>query len=436
MIPKALYHIRATTGASLIVAMGLTLVLLLLAAGMSVMVRTFMATTNQGEQANAAYFAAEGGVELALYDIAGYSGGYEVDDSKSLCGDKPDLSATPSFVAPCNATNAYRLLDFKPEPLGRATSFWRIFAQGMKEKLTGVYTVPNPYFVGDKDGALQISEWGRLTKSSPIAIPLTIDYKPSQATPSNRFTYLDTSKLTKARLIVSIDPADLHGGSPNFNNSPTDSDPDGAGVRTNQDQDVAVWTMSAVDGEGNEHTLQGVLWESDFAKDCDGGSTGIYCAAIDLKATATETDIDAARGSFKVGEDINRNIGGVSVITTAAKLNRVSGRTEQFDFAAPYQFLADAVAAGGSAGSAWGDIKFTMSLIGTLSETTALGSDALIYRMEVQTDPSSWPAGVKPLADDTVHVVSEGFAGQVKQTIETSFRPETTIPVFTYAIFQ
>ena len=74
----------------------------------------------------------------------------------------------------------------------------------------------------------------------------------------------------------------------------------------------------------------------------------------------------------------------------------------------------------------WHDARLSINLIGTLAETSGVTSNSLRYKVVSDEE----------ISDEYTYIVSEGFAGTVKQTIEMRFRRQATIPIFSYAIFQ
>jgi len=453
-----------TRGASLIIALGLVLLLMLLGIGASSAVLNFLQTTHQVERANAAYFTAEAGMEMALYDYSAYTDGYQLNEDNTACTAAVNLAATPTdtavFSQACNTVHPYKMVNFTDQSfdasvnggknsnstLSGARGFWRLFSRAMQDQVSAQgYVLPNPYFVGNKDGTLTLAEWGHLTKRGSLSIGLTNDTAPRavdiDSDPTNnsdaavRFTYLDLSAMNAARIFFVLDPNETP--DPSYNSSANPS-------RAADKEDVLAWTLSAIDGHGTEYTLQGVAWESDFAtQDCDGNGTLEYCFIFDLKDAITEVTINTADGHALAGEDINNNIAGSAIETGSALYNRVSGLQEVFHFNTAADFFAQMNSANitGDPNDRWQHARLSVSLIGTLSETTNIASDSLLYR--VQAIPNnSWTAALPgggiapPLPSDTIFIVSEGFAGPVKQTIETSFRPQSTISIFTYAIFQ
>lgn len=392
---------RDTRGVSLIVVMGLMFVLLLLMGVVIKLVVSFMKTTKQSEEANAAYFAAEAGVETALYDLAAYQDGYETDPNKNICGNDVDLSLVTNFTEQCSDSNNYRFVNFTNEGLSKGRGFWRLFSQTLKSYGSISYEIPNPYFFGDKNGQLESlnddgeNEWGLLTKSQPVSFSLLIDGGDlTETDPAVRFSYFSNGADKK----VIFDPGVW----------------DTSANSSSDDQELLVWTLSAIDDSGEEYTLQGVVWESDFIDDCsnfDGAGTDCFVLDLDDK-TAT---IDAL-----VGEDINDNLN----ITSGTRFNRVSGITEEFSYATPADFIEKMEDKMVNVGVH--SMRLTVSLIATLAETSDVESNVLHYKL----------ISKEPWADEYTYIIAEGFSGRVKQTIETRFRKGATIPIFSYVIFQ
>jgi len=468
LLPQSVTNTR---GASLIVALGLVLLLMILGIGASAAVLGFLQTTHQVERANAAYFAAEAGMEMALYDYAAYSDGYQLNEDDMACVAGVNLvgamTDTSIFSQACDTTDPYKVVNFTDRSfdasvnsgdnaaidLSGARGFWRLFSRAMKEQgAVNDYILPNPYFVGNKDGELTLPEWGRLTKRAPLSIGLTNDIAPravdvdnnatNDSDAANRFAYLDLDKMDVAQVAFTFDPAET----PDINQNSA-ANPD----RAADAEDVLAWTLSAIDGYGEEYTLQGVVWENDFqSQDCDGDGTNEVCFLLNLQNAISEVSIGSSDGHALAGEDINNNIENTSGVaeteTGSALFNRVSGLQEVFHFNTIADFFTQMNDANLTVNEddRWRHVRFSVSLIGTLSETSNVLSDSLLYRVQA-TPNSNWNIHLpskgaaviaSPLTSDVIYIVSEGFAGPVKQTIETSFRPQSTISIFTYAIFQ
>jgi hypothetical protein len=445
MLNQSLQAVRSTRGASLIVTLGLMLVLLLLAAGVAKLVQIFMLTTGQVERANIAYYAAEAGVEQALYDATAYRDGYEYSPEQSVCDTDPASkqlfknlnlnTELDNYSSRCDADQPYRFANFTPgaagwsetHPLSGGRGFWRIFSRTMTDKDTGKYIIPNPYFAENdtatesKDGVLELSEWGTLLKERPFSMSLMSDSgEISKLDPKDRFTYL-SDNATETEIVIFIDPDEAASWSPD------DSARTPAAGRTSSDEDVFAWTLSAVDGLGEEYTLQGVVWESDFTECNASGvqeSGGAYpCFILDFRQN---TVLLSGTGHPLGGEDINKNLAHATARTNT--FNRVSAITEDFEQATPADFVREMNdrLSGSDTTRRWRNVRLTLNLIGTLSESSGLPSDSLRYRL----------TSIEQLPDEYIYIVSEGYAGAVKQTIETRFRRQATIPVFSYVIFQ
>ncbi len=408
-------NLRDTRGISLLITMGFSVVLIIIATGVTKLVINFIQTTSQVERANIAYSAAEGGVELALYDLMNFEDGYQTDPAQLVCGNGVDTSRTSNFSDACGGSNQYRFANLTDASLSGGRGFWRMFARtldsdpnlGLKE-----YIIPNPFFVGDRDGNLEDGEWGELTKNSPLSLSLLIDEDPSENDPELRFGYLSDSN---SKEIVFEAGAGW------------DSD-EGASSQ----EELLTWTLAALDGNGSEYTLQGVIWESDFEnQDCDGDTvtdTDEYCFIFDLD---DDSVLFGSDGDVLAGEDINGNLP-TSNTAIDDTFNRVSGIDEPsgFQYATPKDFLeALNDAMGGAAINQWTSARLTVNLIATLSETSRDGTsddDSLYFKLE---SDEVW-------ADKYTYIISEGFAGGIKQTIETRFLRESAIPIFSYVIFQ
>jgi len=413
-------NLRDTRGVSLLVTLGLTMVLVVIASSATKLVLGFMRTTKQVERANIAYSIAEGGVEMALYDLANYKDGYQTNSVETVCGGSVNVNQTTSFGASCSSSVPYRFVDFTGKnvtpnrnDLSGGRGFWRLFSRTLDSG--GKYFIPNPYFVGDKDGNLGIGEWGEFTKSNSIGLSLLIDNQPSETLPNSRFLAL--SESTDKKII--FDPG--AGWSP--------------GENGNSKDEIFTWTFSALDGAGNEFSLQGVVWESDFNNSCDGGGGFGDCFVFDFNESATPS---ASDGSPFAGEDINKNIDESSApglcpgaLDCVSALNRISVVSESFNLNTPKEFLEELNnSMRKSTNEQWVSARLTINLIATLAETSrdlSVGSsNALRFKLE---SDEVW-------ADEYTYIISEGFSGDVKQTIETRFRRESVIPIFSYVIFQ
>ncbi|MCF7846092.1 MAG: hypothetical protein K9L85_02540 [Candidatus Peribacteraceae bacterium] len=391
-----------TRGVSLLVVVGLVLVLVLIAAAVTKLVLGFIQTTSQVERANVAYSAAESGIELALYDLADYKDGYQTDTAQAVCGTSISLTQTANFNSECSSIRPYRFINFTNPALSGGRGFWRLFSRTLASGTE--YFVPNSYFVGDKDGELESTEWGELNKNRPISLSLLTDQSPSQSEPADRFGFVSDTLEKK----IIFDPGTSW--NPGINGSSSD--------------ELFTWTFSAIDGLGVEHTLQGVAWESDFTDDCGDGRND--CLIFDLNDSSAHNPA-APNGDVYAGEDINRNLGN-GRDSIGASFNRVSSISETFRYATPQEFLEDLGDAMDeiSPEDQWTSARLTINLITTLSEVSGIPSNSLNYKL--QSD--------EPWADEYTYIVSEGFAGDVKQTIETRFRRESVIPIFSYVIFQ
>jgi len=399
--------VRDTRGVSLLATFGLTIVLVVLATGAAKLVMGFIKTTKQVESANVAYLAAEGGIEMALYDLSAYKDGYQTDANKTVCGDAVDPSQTTNFSDICSDADPYRFVDFAGTNLSDGVGFWRLFSRTLA--VGTQYYVPNPYFAGDKDGGFEAGEWGTITKGSPFTISLLIDKNPDQSDPDARFLYLSDQVDDEKKIIIAAD---------------TTWDPSNG---ASSSEEVLTWTFSAIDGNGEEHTLQGVVWEDDFLnQDCNEDTVvdaDEYCFIFDLSDDWGHSP-DNPDGDVYAGEDINRNLSS----TPYAGFNRVADVSETFRYATPFEFIEDLNTAMNEVVTAdqWTSARLTINLISTLSETSGLASNSLSYKLDSE---EQW-------ADEYTYIVSEGFSGNVKQTIETRFRRESAIPIFSYVIFQ
>ncbi|MDD5179176.1 MAG: hypothetical protein PHY86_02825, partial [Candidatus Gracilibacteria bacterium] len=256
---------------------------------------------------------------------------------------------------------------------------------------------------GNKDGILTSDERGTLTKSQSFGVSLLTDGGDLTASEiHNRFTWVQNGVAQN----ILFDPgANWH---------PSNGESDAEALMT--------WTLSAIDSAGEEHTLQGVVNEGDFTDACgDGRNT---CFLLDLNNDSPSPD--AFDSNPLVGEDINRNL--LSSETSYENdYNRVSGVKEIFQWSTPAGFIDDLNNSLDNSGILdWGDAWLSVSLIGTLSETSGVASNSLSYKF---TSDQQW-------ADEYTYIVSEGFSGGIKQTIETRFRRGSAIPIFSYVIFQ
>lgn len=421
-------NLRDTRGVSLFIVFGLTLVLVLISGTVTKLVLGFIRTTTQVEQANIAYLAAESGIEMALYDLAAYKDGYQTDVSKSVCDSSIDLNATTKFGEFCDSSDQYRFVDFADDAadvtdndLSGGRGFWRLFSRTLNN--SEGHVIPNPYFVGDKDGELESDEWGELNKNRSISLSLLTDIYPDQDDPKTRFSWISDSANKK----IIFDP-----GTDWNANLCLDADGnlfcDRNGSATDPKEPVFTWTLSALDGYGEEYTLQGVAWETDFiVQDCDNdGSTdpNEWCFIFDLNYDSVSVGPD---GDVYAGEDINRNL--TTANSISGGLNRVSAVDETFESATPkdyFEDLDDAIGDSIIVDERWASARLTINLIATLSETSGVLSNSLKYKL----------VSDEPWADEYTYIVSEGFAGGVKQAIETRFRRESVIPIFSYVIFQ
>jgi hypothetical protein len=396
-------------GVSLIIVMSLTLMLLALAAGAIKLVITFMKTTSQVEQANGAYLAAEGGVEMALYDLSAYKDGYQTDSNQEVCGSAVDFRANTNFHGTCSADNDYRFVNFSGKDssgiydLSKGRGFWRLFSRTLLSQGGVDYIIPNPYFVGDKNGLLAENERGILAKSRSFGVSLMRDGGDLTAgSVADRFSWVDDGISQK----LILDPGD------DWNPS------QGLG----DEEILLTWTLSAIDSDREEHTLQGVVNEGDFTEDCGDGRN--VCFILDLNNDFVSPDTFSSHPL--VGEDINRNLPSAET-SGATDFNRVSGVKETYQWSTPAGFIRDLGDSLTDAGVPdWNDAWLSVSLIGTLSETSGVASNHLGYKF---TSQQQW-------ADEFTYIVSEGFSGMIKQTIETRFRRGAAIPIFSYVIFQ
>lgn len=409
---------RDTRGVSLLIAMGLMILLLLVASSAAVVIGQFTRSTAKTEQAAMAYYAAESGVEMGLYELSGFKDGYETDNdgSRRACGAASDPTRTANFGQQCSAANPLRFANLTGAGLSGARGFWQLFSQADRETGSTNYVIPNPYFVGDQDGQLDApltsatrlgtGEWGTLHRERILNLSLMIDDQPTLGTAAARYIRLPANR--PAKLIFFVDPAEAA----TWN----------TGLDGSSQQDIVSWTLSALDTAGTQFSLQGVIRESDFRSDClADGSTGgsLNCFVLDLETTsAIPTSIS---GNPLAGQDIFQNITGG--ITTNA-FNRVAGVVQDFRYAAPQKFIQEMN--NPASGLVWVDSRLTISILAPLSETSGLASNSLRYKF-VSADP---------VADEKNYIVSEGFSGTVKQTIQASYRRAGVIPIFTFAVFQ
>lgn len=421
-------------GVSLLVVLGTLAVLIILSTGVARIVLSFVRSASQIEQANIAFLAAESGVELALYDLSAFEDGYQTDQNsnKKACENGVNLGRTAYFDKTCNDGHPYRFVNFTDSDLSGGRGFWRLFARTLKNRDNNYHVIPNPYFVGNGDGRLIADEWSSLTKSIPISFSLLIDKKPEVPNfppdPDERFTWLKDGNNVKIIFWADGEWDD---------NKCVDIEPDSTCDRNgkpivlgDEEEEIFTWLFSAIDGSGEEYTLQGVANESDFSNsdDYDGDGTNDFGFVFDL--TVNSAIPNATSGDVFAGEDINQNLPS-HINSGTDKFNRVSGIKESagFYYEPPKKFLKDLDDAmnKSSVDDQWHEASLTFNLIGTLSETSGIDSNALKYKIV---------SDVEQLADNSTYIISEGFAGNIKQTIQTKFVRESAIPIFSYVIFQ
>lgn len=401
-LPSVWKNLKAPQGVTLITVLGLLFLITLLVATSVRAVLTLSQAVGRVESANAAYFAAESGVELALYDLAAYQAGYETNKTDPVCGPGVDLTRTENFSATCNETNRYRFVDFiaNQASLSQARAFWQVFARApldLTAPAAAEYVLPNPLFVGNRDGKLASSEFGRLSKEEPLHLSLLIDEKPLATEP--RLRYLPTSLQAKQKIIFQL--ADNF--DPKFNGNSADP--------------LLIWTLSAINAEG-EFTLQGIINEADF----DQNKSFSFNLADEL------TSPNNSNGEALIGENINRRSFNGPEKIAHAKFNRISGQVEDFSYALPGDFLSELKNSFNQMDKAqqWSHAELSVNLIATLAETSDIPSNILHYKITSSEE----------FADEQTYIVSEGFAGNIKQTIITRFKRQATMPIFTYAVFQ
>lgn len=411
---RLLARLRDTRGISLMVTLGLTIMLILLASGVTKLVLGFMKTTKQVEQANVAFAAAEGGVELALYDLSNYGDGYEYSQSSdagyNVCGDDSDFDITrkTNFSDTCRDGFEYRFVNFTDSSpsnsdLSGGIAFWRPWARTLESNTK--YHIPNPYFADNRDGVADDNEWGELTKTNPIRLSLLIDDNPSEDDdPSSRYDWITPN--VDARII--FNPGD------DWNTS--------NGV--NDQEKLLSWTFSALSNTGTEYTLQGVVWETDFVDVCDDGTQSTDCFEFNFSTSTVTIDTD---GDVYAGQDINQNM---TYHNQSSGFNRVSSQVEPsgFYYATPQEFLQELEnAMSKDTDHQWVNAELVFDMLATLSETSRDNeSNSLAFKLE---SDEQW-------ADEYTRIIAEGFSGNVKQSIETSFRPSKALPIFSYVIFQ
>ncbi|MEI7510868.1 MAG: hypothetical protein WCJ84_01780 [Candidatus Peregrinibacteria bacterium] len=134
-----------------VVAMSLAMVsaFLLMSAGAMTVVRESRVVGSQVEKGNNSYFAAERGMEYALYDISGHQMGYEVDEN-SACG-----------------TNCYNVS--KAKKTGSETT---IDIKSLSNAPIGnIITIPNQETSTPSDNI----NWNSISSGSEAKIPLFRD---------------------------------------------------------------------------------------------------------------------------------------------------------------------------------------------------------------------------------------------------------------------
>ena len=421
---------RDQRGVSLIVTLGALAVLIILATGVSKMVLSFIRSASQVEQANIAFLAAESGVELALYDLVAFEDGYQIDHdpSKKVCGKSSDidLSRTTNFDKICNDPRPYRFVNFTDSALSGGRGFWQLFSRTLKNRDDDNHVIPNPYFAGDNNGRLTANEWSELTKDTPVNFNLLLDENPNAGDPQGRFIWVWEDGEKNLDVILW---ADGDWDADKCVDVDTNGLCDHNDALTDDEEEIFTWMFSAIDGSGEEFTLQGVAIESDFSdsSDYDGDGTNDFGFIFDLNENSALLDSD---GDVFAGEDINENLPS-SQSSGVNKFNRVSGIEESggFEYATPQEFLGDLDDAMNEIAAAdqWSKASLTLNLIGTLAETSDIASNALKYKIVIDDEQ---------LADSSTYIISEGFAGNIKQTIQTRFIRESAIPIFSYVIFQ
>ena len=439
--------VRDTRGISLIVAMGLMVLLLLIAVGAGKLVQAFMQSSQQALEGNGAYYAAEGGTEMALYDMTAYGEGYQTSGNPTtgiVCGRNTDITAQQTVsnpvalgAAPFNqvCTNAapFRFVNFTDNGGYGARGYWQIISRALPVQsptpADHTYQLPDPYLNGSSDGVLDPSKWGTLVKNRLLNMSLLTNTNPSALTPSAQYTPIN--KNTKVTFFV--DPAEAAHWKPTAYRSASLMDV----TRSDGQDDVLTWTLSAVDTTGRNYTLQGVVWESDFQKcTADGAMSGTtntdgsvlnaneyVCFTLDLSnTTASALGI---QGDPQVGEDINRNLPSSVVAPAPGYYDRVAALKQTYTYNWAGNFL-QALQDSYTTANPWVDARLTVALVSSLSETSGLTSNTLRYKI----------MSTASVPDEYTYIVSEGYAGPVKQTIQTKFQKSATIPIFSYAIFQ
>lgn len=398
---KSLQALKTNQGIALITVLGLLFFIITLAVLSVQAILTLGRDVERVERANSAYFAAEAGVELALYDLAAYRDGYQTDKNENakICGDTIDLLQQENFTATCNEANPYRFVNFTSSELSGARAFWQIFARSPQDLDSGEYVLPNPLFIGDKDGKLTSAEAAQLSKNKPLQLSLLLDENPLADYPNERYYWLQSAAEPKITftLAASFDP-DYNGNS---------NDP------------LIIWTLSAINLNGEEFTLQGIIAEADFEK-----SENEYTFIFDLSDTSAL--VNSSTGHPLIGEDINNNL---TASTLVDGFNRIAGQVENFPAALSNDFLREleiALENTTDPTQQWSSAELSLSLIATLAETSDIPSNVLHYAISSETE----------LADPLNYIVAEGFARNIKKSLVTQFQRAATLPIFSYAVFQ
>lgn len=156
----------------MIVAIGISSLILVVAIGAASIILGAFRSTVRVEAKNAAYFVAEGGVELALYDISKHGSGYEVDP-----GDKDNESSDSDDGAYSYIGQAGVVYDedadVESELVNRASGWWEVKSlSGEVTDGTNVwYQIPRP----GEGTAGENSDWNKINLNTSASIDLHRD---------------------------------------------------------------------------------------------------------------------------------------------------------------------------------------------------------------------------------------------------------------------
>ena len=424
-------RVRDTSGISIFVALSIALVLTLIGAGVLSSVLGFQRTTIDIRQANAAYFAAEGGVELALLTLKKNNAGFTYTDGDTSCTG----AAVPGTASgTCTDDALFRLVDFSDTEKALhsgSESFWRIYTRSpwftsppfsnnsfINDEPTSVS--PNPFFIGNRDAALNFAEdeYGTISLFKQLVLPLSTE------APNGEYNFIDIDSLSLGGVFLFF-PSQY-----GFDDSSASQLlPFG---RAADDEDLMLWTLSGV-SENEGYTVQGVIRESDFSENaCDlqNGDNPLDFTADDEEEHCFFFDFSAvgSEGGAFAGEDISRTV----VDATINGQNRLAGGiTETFRMAGPGDFF-DKLSTGSTTPDAATvqNPRLTLELVNRLDDTSDVSTQSIGYVVIYQSPEE------QPSASDFDYIVSEGFSGRVKQTLEVTFDRGKTLSIFSKVLTQ